>query len=65
MKKNKTAIFSLVMAIMCFVVAAVPAFGFILVDDPLGRYIFAAVWAVLGFVWLGHFRRSRKTAVGE
>ena len=64
-KKNRTAVFSLVMAVVCFAVAAVPAFGFILQDDPLGRLIFAAVWAFLGFVWLGHYRRARKTTSTE
>jgi len=64
-KNSKTAIFSLIMAVVCFIVSAVPAFGFVLQDDPVGRLIFAAVWAFLGFVWLGHFRRARKKSVEE
>jgi len=56
---NKTATFSLIMAIICFGVALVPILGLILVDDPIGRFIFAGLWAMLGFVWIGNFRRTR------
>jgi hypothetical protein len=64
-KKTKTAIFSLILALICFGVAAVPALGLMLQDDPFGRLIFTAVWAFLGFVWLSHFRRARKKRVEE
>ncbi len=56
---NKTAIFSLILAIICFGVALVPVLGFVLADDPIGRFVFAGLWAMLGFVWLGNFRRAR------
>ena len=62
---NKTAVFSLIMAVICFIVAAIPALGFILLGDPIGRLIFTAVWAFLGFVWLRHFQRSRKASAKE
>ena len=61
-KGRKTKYFSLIMAIVCFVVAAVPALGFVLQDDPIGRLIFSIVWAFLGFVWFGHFRRAGKSS---
>ena len=57
---NKTAIFSLIMAIICFGVALIPVLGIVLVDDSIGRFIFAGLWAMLGFVWIGNFRRARK-----
>ncbi|MDX1414214.1 MAG: hypothetical protein R3293_08480 [Candidatus Promineifilaceae bacterium] len=65
MKKRKTAIFSLVMAIVCFIVAAIPALGLVLTGDPIGRLIFTAVWAALGFVWVRHFRRAWHGATEE
>ena len=64
-KGSRTAWFSLIMAIICFGVAAVPLLGLILQDDPLGRLIFIAAWAFLGFVWIGHYRRARKKDNGE
>jgi hypothetical protein len=57
---NKTATFSLIMAIICFAIALVPLLGFVLVADPFGRFIFAGLWTFLGLVWLGNFRRARK-----
>ena len=62
---NKTATFSLVMAIICFGIALVPVLGFVLADDPFGRFIFAGLWALLGFIWFGNFRRARKKAPKE
>jgi uncharacterized RDD family membrane protein YckC len=62
---NKTATFSLIMAIICFGIALVPVLGIVLADDPFGRFIFAGLWALLGFVWFGNFRRARKKASKE
>ncbi len=45
---------SMVMAIIAFIVAAVPTFGIVLKEDPVGRIIFAAVWVLIGVGWLGH-----------
>ncbi len=56
---NKAATFSLIMAIVCFAIAVVPLLGFVLADDPLGRMIFTGLWAMLGFIWIGNFRRKR------
>ena len=57
---NKTATFSLILAIVCFGIALVPLLGIVLADDPMGRFIFTGLWAMLGFVWVGNFRRTRK-----
>lgn len=62
---NKTATFSLIMAIICFGIALVPVFGFVLSDDPFGRFIFAGLWALLGFVWFRNFRRAQNKAPKE
>lgn len=62
---NKTATFSLIMAIICFAIAIVPLLGLVLVDDPMGRFIFTGLWAMLGFVWVGNFRRTRKNKPNE
>ncbi len=56
---GKTAIFSLAMAIVCFGVALVPLLGLVLVEDQLGRFIFTGLWVMLGFVWIGNYRRTR------
>lgn len=57
---NKPATFSIVMAVICFVVALVPLLGLVLADDLVGRVIFSGAWALLGFVWLGNYRRMRR-----
>ena len=62
---NKAATFSLIMAILCFGVAMVPLLGLALVDDPMGRFIFTGLWAMLGFVWIGNFRRKRNSPPEE
>ena len=62
---NKTATFSLIMAIICFGIALVPVLGIVLSGDPLGRFIFAGLWALLGFIWFGNFRRARNKAREE
>jgi len=62
---NKTAAFSLIMAIICFAIALVPVLGFVLVDDPFGRFIFAGLWTILGVVWVGNYRRARKKSSEE
>ena len=56
---NKTATFSLIMAVICFGIAVVPFLGLVLADDTVGRVIFTGMWAMLGFVWLGNYRRHR------
>lgn len=58
---SRTARFSLIMAVVCFGVAAVPLLGLILRDDPLGRLIFIVAWTFIGFVWIGHYRRAKKS----
>jgi hypothetical protein len=62
---NKTAIFSLIMAIICFGIAIVPLLGLVLAADPLGRFVFAGLWTFLGFVWIRNFRRAQKKASEE
>jgi len=54
--------FSTIMAIVSFTVAAIPAFGVVMKEDPVGRAIFAAVWALVGVAWLGHLVRVKRSA---
>jgi len=53
------------MAIIAFIVAAIPAFGVVMKEDPVGRAIFAAVWVLVGVAWLGHLVRVKKAASKE
>ena len=53
---------SIIMAIIAFIVAAIPAFGMMMKEDPIGRAIFAAVWVLIGIAWLGHLVRVKKPA---
>ena len=57
---KKTATFSIIMAIVCFAIALVPLLGLVLADDTVGRLIFTGAWALLGLVWVGNYRRTRK-----
>ncbi len=65
MKRKIFPRYSIIMAIIAFIVAAIPAFGMVLKEDPVGRAIFAAVWVLIGIAWLGHFVRVRKPASKE
>jgi hypothetical protein len=51
----------LLLTVICLAVAVVSAAGLVLKTDTVGRTIFTAVWALLGFVWLGQFILRRKT----
>jgi len=46
------------MAIIAFIVAAIPAFGTVMKEDPVGRAIFAVVWVLIGIAWLGPFQKN-------
>ncbi len=50
---------SIVLAIIAFAVAAIPAFGIVMKDDAVGRAIVTAVWILIGLAWLGHLMRKR------
>lgn len=64
-KMNKSAIFSLIMAILCFAIALLPILGVVIADDPVGRFIFAGLWAMLGIVWIGNYRRMKNKGPKE
>lgn len=51
---------SIVLAIVSFVVAAMPAAGLVMKSDAVGRFIFTAVWILVGFAWLGQFLHAKK-----
>jgi len=53
------------MAIIAFIVAAIPTFGVVMKEDPVGRAIFAAVWVLVGVAWLGHLVRVKKSTSKE
>ena len=53
--------FSITMAIIAFIVAAVPAFGLVMKEDRVGRAIFTAVWILVGVAWLGHLLIVKKS----
>jgi len=57
--------FSIMMAIIAFIVAAIPTFGVVMKEDPVGRAIFAAVWVLVGVAWLGHLVRVKKSTSKE
>ena len=38
----------MVLAIVAFIVAAIPTFGLVLKGDPVGCIIFAVVWVLIG-----------------
>ena len=50
--------YSVIMAIIAFIVAAIPAFGTVMKEDPVGRAIFAVVWVLIGIAWLGPFQKN-------
>jgi len=50
---------SIVLAIVSFAVAAVPASGLVLATDPVGRTIFTVVWVLVGVAWLGQLIHAR------
>ena len=52
---------SIIMAIIAFTVAVIPAFGVVMKQDSFGRAIFAAVWVLVGVAWLGHLVRVKKS----
>ncbi len=52
---------SLAMAVVSFLVAAIPAAGLVLRGDPTGRLIFTVVWLLLGVAWLGGYLHARKS----
>jgi hypothetical protein len=51
----------MVMAVVSFAVAAIPAFGIVMKEDAVGRAIVAVVWILIGLAWLGHLIRVRKS----
>jgi hypothetical protein len=57
--------FSIIMAIIAFIAAAIPAFGVVMKEDPVGRAIFVAVWILVGIAWLGHLLIVKKSTSKE
>ncbi|KPL17893.1 MAG: hypothetical protein AMJ92_10470 [candidate division Zixibacteria bacterium SM23_81] len=51
----------MVLAIVAFIIAAIPTFGLVLKEDPVGRIISAAVWVLIGIGWLGHLIPVKKS----
>jgi hypothetical protein len=64
-KREISPRFSITMAIIAFIVAAIPAFGVVMKDDTIGRIIFAAVWILVGVGWLGHLLIVKKSTSRE
>lgn len=52
---------SVVMAIISFVVAIIPAAGIVMKSDPAGRIIFTIVFLLVGIAWLGQFLHVKKS----
>jgi hypothetical protein len=61
-KRRISPRFSIIMAIIAFLVAAIPAFGVVMNKDLVGRAIFSAVWVLVGVAWLGRLVGVRKSA---
>ncbi len=62
MRRKISPRYSIIMATIAFIVAALPAFGMVMKEDPVGQTIFVAVWVLIGLAWLGHFVRVKKSA---
>lgn len=52
---------SVLMAIIAFLVAAVPATGLVMKSDPAGRFFFTVVWILVGIAWLGQLLQAKKS----
>jgi hypothetical protein len=52
------------MAIIAFIVAAIPALGVVMKEDTIGRAIFASVWVLVGVAWLGHLVSVKSASKG-
>jgi hypothetical protein len=61
MPKRIPARLYMIMAIISFVIAAIPAFGLVMRADPVGRVIFAVVWIVIGVAWLGQAFHAKQS----
>ncbi|MHC4535796.1 MAG: hypothetical protein ACYS6K_17740 [Planctomycetota bacterium] len=64
-KRKISPRFSITMAIIAFIVAAIPAFGVVMKEDTIGRIIFASVWILVGVGWLGHLLIVKKSISRE
>jgi hypothetical protein len=64
-KREISPRFSITMAIIAFIVAAIPAFGVVMKEDTIGRIIFAGVWILVGVGWLGHLMIVKKSTSRE
>ena len=65
LKRILSSRISIILAVIAFMVAALPAFGLVMKEDPIGRAIFTAVWVLVGIAWLGNLVRVRKSASKE
>ena len=64
-KRKISPRFSITMAIIAFIVAAIPALGVVMKEDIIGRIIFAGVWILVGIGWLGHLMIVKKSTSRE
>lgn len=51
---------ALLLGVVSFVVAAVPATGLVMKSDVVGRLIFTVVWILVGMAWLGQLLHAKK-----
>ena len=58
--KPKPPGFYLILAVVCFAIAAISLTGFVLKGDSTGQLIFGAVWVFVGFGWIGRAIRARR-----
>jgi hypothetical protein len=65
MKKRIPPVLSIVMAVVSFAVAAVPATGLVMKSDAVGRIIFTVAWVLVGIAWLGQLLHARKSGAHE
>ncbi|MDT8302112.1 MAG: hypothetical protein RQ760_11560 [Sedimentisphaerales bacterium] len=64
-KRKISPRFSITMAIIGFIVAAIPTFGVVMKEDTIGRIIFSGVWILVGVGWLGHLMIVKKSTSRE
>lgn len=62
MSQRFSSTLTIFLAAVCFATAFVPAVGLVLKRDPVGRWLFTAVWLFMGLVWLVQFLRIRRSA---
>lgn len=59
-KQGKGPIVWILLAAVCFVVAALAGAGMILRSDSIGRLIYGVLWSLIGVSWLGRYFIARR-----